>query len=153
MFGQEYTCEKTKQLKTSLPDFQDYMVCIQVEGKSEEGELILTFNSSTAENLLQMIDLDPSDVNDHKSLLHSALGELANVVAGQLMTCPSFKDYFGSVKISPPFIWDSHCPEESCIPLRMGFKSSICKGDRKIQTFICSAEAHSANVIVLNEIT
>ena len=152
MFGQKYKRENIiATQKITLPDFQDYMACIQIHGSREVGEIIFTFESSTAENLLQMIDINPEDVENHTELLHSALGELANVVVGTLMTCESFLNFFGSVKISPPFVWDMNSPQEACIPLRLGFKSAVIKGDKFIQTFISTAKAHSVDITVVDE--
>ena len=152
MFGQSsWRNIKRKNLNT-LPDFQDYMVCIQVQGENEEGELILTFTSSTAETLLHMIDIKNADVSRTK-LLHSVLGELANVVTCQLMTCPSFLEHFGSVSISPPFVWDAHCPQEGCIPLRKGCQGSVCKGGKSIKTFIAASKAHAHEVNVYKDET
>ncbi|MCM8525449.1 MAG: hypothetical protein NE327_02965 [Lentisphaeraceae bacterium] len=150
MFGQYFNNDNSNYNEVSIPPCDDYMVFIKINGSKKEGELILSTGEDTAVNLLQLIGitLDGNEVD--RSLTESALGELANVVAGELMTCPSFNDTFGQVNILPPRVWSMKYSkeEEGCIPINKGFSSAVLKGREVIFTYISCIEPNQVQINV-----
>ena len=76
-----------------------------------------TSREDAAEHLLSTVVTKFEDEVLKRELLHSALGELANVTCIQLIKNNSFKDTFGEVSMQPPIIWDAQCDE-----------TKLCKG-------------------------
>ena len=138
MFGQYFNNDNSNYNEVNLPPCDDYMVFIKINGEKKEGELILSTDEKTAANLLQLVGITPDDIDCGASLTESALGELGNVVAGELMTCPEFIETFGTVNIHPPRVWNlKHAgEEEGCIPIHKGFSSAVLKGREVIFTYI-----------------
>ena len=146
MFGQHFELNGNKSKSVSLPPADKYMVYIQLNGENVEGELILSFNNEAAMHLLNCIDFRTNNEINQRKLLHSMLGEIANVVTGELMTHTCFIDTFGQTHIHPPLVWDAEAPTEGCIPLRSGFAGQIRNGDEFIKTFITCSKSNTLEV-------
>ncbi|MCM8541590.1 MAG: hypothetical protein NE328_15080 [Lentisphaeraceae bacterium] len=148
MFGQYFNNDNSNYNEVNIPPCDDYMVFIKINGSKKEGELILSTDETTATNLLQLIGITLDGNEIDSSLTESALSELANVVAGELMTCPSFIETFGQVNILPPRLWNmkSSNNEEGCIPINKGFSSAVLKGREVIFTYISCIEPNQVQV-------
>jgi CheY-specific phosphatase CheX len=144
MFGEHFKVDSVGPKEVNYPPCKDYLIFIQVHGNGLEGELLFTIDVPTAEKLLENIGIDVPSA-DKRELMHSALGELANVVTGQLMVYPSFTKVFGKVSVHPPIVWDADS-RETCIPLREGISGSVLHGQTSIQTFISCTEANTINI-------
>jgi CheY-specific phosphatase CheX len=147
MFGQCFQNDNTDYREVSLPPCKDYIISIQVNGNNLEGDILFTVDSQTAEDLISSVGIHFDNHDKQRDLMHSALGELANVVAGQLMEYKSFKNIFGSVTIHPPIVWDSESPE-GCIPVRNGISGSVQHGQCTIPTFISCTESNTIEIKV-----
>lgn len=146
MFGlNDYTDNHAIQ-EVSLPLAEKYMVYIQLNSETAEGELIFSFNATAADHLLQSLNLIVQTESNQRKLLHSALGELANVVTGEIITHDVFKETFGDVHIQPPLVWDATAPTEGCIPLRAGFASQLKNGQDSIKTFVACSGSHTIEI-------
>lgn len=150
MFGQYFQNDNSNCNEVNLPPCDDYMIFIKINGEKKEGELILSMDETTASNLLQLVGISVNDEVDSSLLSESALGELGNVVAGQLMTYPSFTETFGSVNIHPPRVWDlkNANEEEGCIPIHKGFSSAVLRGREVIFTYISCMEPNQVQINV-----
>ena len=146
MFGQKFVSDQNEAKSVILPPADKYMVYIQLSGKSIEGELIFSFNSEAAEHLLNAIEFSTQNDIHQRKLLHSILGEIANVVTGELMTHESFQDSFGQVHMHPPLVWDAEAPTEGCIPLRAGWAGHVENGNEFIKTFIACSKTNILEV-------
>ncbi|MCM8535554.1 MAG: chemotaxis protein CheX [Lentisphaeraceae bacterium] len=149
MFGHTFVSNQQNLHPVSIPPADKYMVYIQLRGVTVEGELILSFNGEAATHFLDTIQIYTQNEITQRKLLHSTLGEIANVVAGEIMTHDCFKKTFGEVRISPPLVWDAEAPTEGCIPLRSGFAGSVENGDDAIKTFVTCSQS---NMTIINEI-
>ena len=147
MFGQSYKNDLKSFQEVPLPPCKDYIILMQFNGPEFEGELIITVDSMAAEDLISKIGIAFDDPEKKRALLHSALGELANVVAGHLMTYPSFKKIYGDVHLHPPVVWDAKC-EEACIPVREGMSGTVLHDGTSIQTFISCTPVNSIDINV-----
>lgn len=154
MFGQYFVNDNSNYCEVNLPPCDDYMVFIKISGEKKEGELILSTDETTACNLLQLVGLSLEDMGNCSELTESALGELGNVVAGQLMTCPSFTETFGSVTIHPPRVWHIKTAEseEGCIPINRGFSSAVLNGKQVIFTYLSCVDTNQLKINI-KEIT
>ena len=150
MFGQYFDNDNSNYNEVNIPPCDDYMIFIKINGSKKEGELILSTDEKTAGSLLQLVGvtLDGNDVDS--SLTESALSELANVVAGELMTYPSFCETFGTVSIHPPRVWHLKTAgeQEGCIPINKGVASAVLRGKEVIFTYISCIEPNQLQVNV-----
>ena len=150
MFGQYFDNDNSNDNEVSMQPCDDYMISIKINGSKKEGDLILATDEKTAGNLLQLVGITHNTSEIDSSLTESALGELANVVAGELMTYPSFCETFGSVNIHPPRVWNfkKGTDQEGCIPINKGVASAVLKGKEIIFTYISCIEPNQVQVNV-----
>ena len=94
MFGQHFENNALDTRAVGLPPADKYMVFMQINGDDIEGELILSFNTAAAMHLLESTNFTPDNEIHQRKLLHSILGELANVVTGEIVTHDVFLDTF-----------------------------------------------------------
>ena len=144
MFGEYFKDDSISPKEVNFPPCKDYLILVQVNGNGLEGEILFTIDMPTAEKLLENVGIEVTNT-EKRELMHSALGELANVVAGQLMVYPSFTKVFGQVSVHPPIVWDAYS-RETCIPLRKGISGSVLHGQNSIQTFISCTEANTIDI-------
>jgi CheY-specific phosphatase CheX len=144
MFGEHFQCDSSLE-EVSLPPCKDYIISIQLKGEKLEAELIYTIDSETATNLLGNLGISLDDYEQQRQLMHSALGELANVVAGQLITYKSFTNVFGKVSVRPSTVWDAES-DEVCIPLREGVSSYVQHKQTTIPTFISCTAVNTVDI-------
>ena len=108
--------------------------------------MIYSFNSEAAQHLLESIEFSSQNDVHQRKLLLSILGEIANVVTGELMTHESFMTIFGHVHMHPPLVWDAEAPTEGCIPLRSGWAGHVENGNDFIKTFISCSKTNLLEV-------
>lgn len=146
MFGQNFISDTNEAKSVILPPADKYMVYIQISGINVEGELIFSFNSEAALHLLESIEFSSQNDIHQRKLMHSILGEIANVVTGELMTHECFLKIFGHAHMHPPLVWDAEAPTEGCIPLRSGWAGHVENGNDFIKTFIACSKTNLLEV-------
>lgn len=144
MFGEHFQSDSGLK-EVNFPPCKDYLISIQLKGEKLEGELIYTIGSKVAKNLFRNHGVSLGNYEQQRQSMHSALGDLANTVAGELLICKSFINVFGHVSVHPPIVWDSES-EETCIPLREGISSHVQQEQITIPTFISCTVADTVDV-------
>ena len=144
IFGMYYT--DTGSQSGGLCPLNNNLAMIQFTGNELEGELIIAVDQDAAEHLLSTVVTKFEDEILKRELLHSALGELANVTCIQLKESQSFKEIFGEVSMQQPVIWDAQC-DETCIPFREGVSGEVRNGVHSIQTFIACSKANASSFV------
>jgi hypothetical protein len=120
-----------------VPPFNDsFLVTMGLGGDNHQGQLVLGFSHHARETMIRDVLELAGDKDQERELANSAIGELANAIAGQYVVLPEVVERFGRLHISVPIVWEREAGQSPRFMRSDGRAGKLRLGEQEVNTYL-----------------
>lgn len=152
MFDCECWTEFDEIQANTYPDIDDFMVYLPISGENKkECHLLLGFPAELVNALIGKVLKIDLESHEYHKIMESTVGEIANLIASQIVTDEEMIALIGKCRINPPLICDLIEKQEISIPFELGEKIHADIGRFRIDIFMSFVDKSQIPGIIVSD--